>query len=50
MHICIEQNCLDALQNCLQWIQDDMRQYHMFRQGDRYENTVLHAGIFSNKR
>ena len=50
VHICMERNCPDTLRNCLQWIKEDARQYHMFRQGDRYANTVLHAGIYSKAR
>lgn len=39
----MERNCSDALRNCLQWIEGDLRRYRMFREGDRYGNTVLHA-------
>ena len=45
VHICMERNCSDALRNCLQWIEENIRRYNLFREGDRYGNTVLHAGM-----
>jgi ankyrin repeat protein len=50
VHICVEQHCQDALQKCLQWIKEDIGGYSMFIQGDRHENTVLHAGIYHSIR
>lgn len=46
VHICIERHCQNALDDCLQWIKDHVRNHHMFIQSDRYGNTLLHAGIY----
>ncbi len=46
VHICIERHCQNALQNCLEWIKEDVNSYNMFIKGVRHGNTVLHAGIY----
>jgi ankyrin repeat protein len=46
VHICLEQNCPNALRTCLEWIENDIHKYHIFIQGDRHGSTVLHAGIY----
>lgn len=44
VHICVEQDCPDALESCLQWLLGDDSVHNLLAQSDQHDNTVLHTG------